>query len=156
MADVQTTYTENQAVGFEGMKVDGMNYAALTRINESATPILFGKAVQRGAADDGCQPATSGMTAATFYGIAARDQSVRYTPAGGYPQRANVTVITSGAVWVKMGEAVAQGSAAAQAPLFDTATGLWMTTAGAGRVAAPGWIIDSTAALNGLAQLVKR
>jgi hypothetical protein len=153
MADVQTTYSQNMPIGIVGQKVDGEEWNAITRVCETAAGIDFGRTVQRGAADGGCAIAGAAMTPAQFLGIAVRDVSIRPSAGNKYPQYGNVTILTQGAIWAKVGEAVAPGDAA----LFDTATGLYMKTAGAGRVALPnGWEFDTTAALNGLAILVRR
>lgn len=151
MADVQTTYGESQPIAIEGAKVNGEEYNAITRVAEIAIP--FARPVMRGAADLGCLLATAAMTAVNFLGISVRDVSVRPSAGGGYPLRGNVTILTQGSIWVRVGEAVTPGGV----PLYDTATGKFMVTAGAGRVAlGAGWEFDSTAANNGLAILVRR
>ena len=150
MADVQTTYTENAPIGILGTKVNGEEYNAITRVAEAAIP--FGRPVMRGAADQGCLVASAALTAASFLGICLRDISVVYSSAGGYPIRSNVAILTTGTIWGVVGEAVLPG----EAVLYDTATGKYMKTAGAGRVAIPQFEFDSTAANNGLAIIVRR
>lgn len=152
MADVQTVYSQTQAALVEGMKVSGEEWNAISRSCESAGGILFGKPVMRGVGDQGCIAATSGLTAANFLGIALRDISVPATSSGKYPQYDQVTILSQGAIAGKVGEAVAPGDAV----LWDSGTGLYMKTAGAGRVALPQWVFDTTTALNGLAHLVRR
>lgn len=152
MADLQTSYSQNMPILVEGMKISGEEYNAISRTCESAGGILFGKPVQRGVADRGCIAADATMTPANFLGIALRDITVPATSPGKYPQYDELAVLTQGVVAVKVGEAVAPGGAA----LYDTATGLFMVTAGAGRVAVPQFEFDSTAAANGLAHLVRR
>jgi hypothetical protein len=113
----------------------------------------FGLPVMRGVADNGCILGTAALVAANFLGVSKRDQSLRPTQNDAYTLGTNVSILASGAIFVKVGEAVTQGAL----PLWDTATALWMVTAAAGRVALPaGWFFDSAAATNGLAILIKR
>jgi hypothetical protein len=148
MATVQTTYSQTMPVGIVGQKVDGQEWNAITRVCETAAGIDFGKPVMRGAADLGCIAATAALAATNFLGISVRDVTIRPSAGNKYPQYGNVTIVSMGSIWGKVGEAVTAG----QDALYDTATGVYMRTAGAGRVALPGWEFDSTA----LAILVRR
>lgn len=153
MPDLQVTYPLRQPIGYEGQKVNGEEYNAITRVCETAAGINFGRVVLRGANELGCILADATMADALFYGISVRDVSVRPSAGDKYPQRGNVTILTQGAIFVKVGEAVAAGDA----PLYDFAAGNFRKTAAAGRIALPaGWRFDSAAANGGLAILVKR
>jgi len=153
MADVQTTYVQDQPILVEGMKISGEQYNAISRVCESAGGILFGKPVQRGTADQGCIACVLTMTAAQFLGIAVRDVTVPATSSGKYPQYDTVTILTEGAIAVKVGEAVAPGD-----PVFyKPADGLYYNDAQtATAVAIPQFEFDSTTATNGLAHIVRR
>lgn len=56
MAEIQTTYATNLAVGYAGMIANGETGNRISRTCESADGIGFGKAVYRGAGDHGCLP----------------------------------------------------------------------------------------------------
>lgn len=153
MADVQSTYVDRQPIGFEGQKVDGEEYNAITRVCETVAGIGFGRVVQRGAADQGCILGDATLTAANFLGLSLRDVSVRPSAGDKFPRYHNVPVLTDGSIWVRVGEAVAAG----EAPLYDYAAQNFRKTAAAGRIALPaGWVFDTAAANGGLAKLVKR
>ena len=153
MPELQTAYADRQPVGFAGQKVDGEEYNAITRVCETPAGINFGRAVQRGAADQGCIAADATQSDANFLGISVRDVSVRPSAGDKYPDGGNVTILTQGSIWVRVGEAVAQG----QAALYEAASGNFMVTAAVGRIALPaGWRFDTAAANGGLAKLVKR
>lgn len=151
--DLQTTYSTRAPIGFEGQKVNGEEYNAITRVCETVAGINFGRVVLRGANEQGCILGDATQTDALFYGISVRDVSLRPSAGDKYPRYGNVTVLTQGAIFVKVGEAVAAGDA----PLFNAAAGNFRKTAGAGNIALPaGWRFDSAAANGGLAILVKR
>ena len=153
MPELQTAYADRQPIGFEGQKVDGEEYNAITRVCETPAGINFGRVVLRGAADQGCILGDATMAADTFLGISVRDVSVRPSAGDKYPEGGNVTVLTQGSIFVRVGEAVAAGDA----PLYDHAAGNFRITAAAGRIALPaGWVFDTAAANGGLAKLVKR
>lgn len=153
MADVQTTYTQDQPILVEGMKVNGEEYNAISRSVETAAGILFGKPVQRGTADQGCIAGLLTMTSAQFLGIAVRDLTVPANSPGKYPQYDTATILTQGAIAVKVGEAVAPGDPV----FFKPADGLYYNDAQtATAVAIPQFEFDSTTAINGLAVAVRR
>lgn len=151
--ELQSAYADRQPVAFEGMKANGEEYNAITRLCETVAGINFGRVCLRGAGEQGCILGDATMADATFLGISVRDVSVRPSAGDKYPRYGNVTVLTQGAIWVKVGEAVAAGDA----PLYDHAAGNFRKTAAAGRIALPaGWRFDTAAANGGLALLVKR
>lgn len=154
---VQDTYTDRQAALVKGQKVDGEEYNAITRVCETVAGIAFGTAVLRGANDQGCIAGDATLADATFLGVALRDVTIRPSAPGNgdlYPQYGNVTVLTGGAVAVQVGEAVNDGEAA----FYNPTDGKFYNDAQAGAAFAlpAGWRFDSTAALDGLAVLVKR
>jgi hypothetical protein len=150
MPALQTSYNEFQPLGFEGQKVDGEEYNAITRVAENAEGLAFGKPAARGTADQGCIPYAASTA---FLGITTRDVSIRPSAGDRYPQGSNVTILTQGSIFVRVTGTVAPGQAAAYNVAADRFTA---AAPGAGILAATGWVFDSTAANNGIAKLVKR
>ncbi len=151
-----TQYAARQPLGFEGQKVSGEAFNAITRLAETAAGIDFGRAVARGTADNQALLLTLG-NAAAFIGISVRDVSLRPSSASAgekYNQYDNMTVLTHGAIFVKVAGAVNDGDAAR----YDVGTGRFTAAAVAGNVVAlpAGWVFDSTAADGEIAILVKR
>jgi hypothetical protein len=147
-APVQTTYTRYQLPAQNGMLASMVNWAADTRIVETAGGIGFGLAVSQGAlSDKGC---IIGGTA--FVGITRADPTIARAdlypaPSMGidiYPQYDNAGVLTMGDLWVFTDNAVIPG----EAVYYSSTTGRlghsggtviedarWMTTAAAGGLA---------------------
>lgn len=152
MPAIQDTYTARQAIGFEGMKVSGETYNAITRLAEDAGGINFGKPVSRGVADAGCLAFTAANSAA-FLGISVLDVSVRPSAGDKYPLGGNVTILTKGAIFVKVAGVVAPGNPVR----YDTVAGRFTTAAASGTVIAlPGWVFDMSAIDQGIASIVNR
>lgn len=153
MADVQTTYALRQNKGFVGQKVNGEEYNAVTRLAEDAAGLAFGKPVARGAGDQGCLLATAGNIA-NFLGISVRDVSVRPSAGDKYPQNGNATILTSGAIFVKLDGACAPGNPVR----YDTGTGNFTAAAVVGNVIAlpTGWIFMETGANGDVVGIVRR
>jgi hypothetical protein len=119
-APVQTTYTRYLKPGQNGMLADEINYAADTRIVETAAGIGFGLAVSQGVADDGCI-----IGGSVFVGITRADITLAradVTPAltvDVYPQYDNAGILVMGDIWVFCYGNVAAGAAVT----YDTTTG---------------------------------
>ena len=153
MPPVQETYALSQPLGFVGQKVNGEEYNAITRVAEDAAGLAFGVPAVRGANDQGCALLTA-ANAAKFLGVSVRDVSVRPSAGDKYPQGGNVTILTKGAIFVRVQGAVTPD----QAALWDTAAGRFTSAAASGTVIAlpEGWEFDSSAASGGIAVLVNR
>jgi hypothetical protein len=155
MAELQTNYGENLAKGYAGMVANGETSNRITRTCEDAAGIGFGVPVYRGAGDHGCT-ATVG-TLATFLGfsIATSAQAVVVgADPDEYAQHDNVPVMTSGAIYVEVTGAVADGAALTVGTGADAADGIGATAADATHIAT-GWIADETVT-DGLCRIVKR
>lgn len=153
MPPIQETYADRQPLGYEGQKVSGVEYDAETWIAEGAT-LAFGKPVSRGGADRSCVLLTA-ANAAKFLGVTVRDQSVRPSAGNLYPIGGNVTVLTRGAIFVRVTGAVSAGDVAR----FDTATARFTAAAAGGAVVAipdNEWEFDAAAADGGIAPMIRR
>ena len=101
-AVVQSTFPEQMRQGFPGMINRMVDYNAVTRSVEGATPIAPARAVsQSTAADINC---LLGGTVAAFVGITILDPTNVYpvgssVPDGGYAQYFNVGVLTKGEIF---------------------------------------------------------
>ena len=98
-APVQTNYTRYQPVAQNGMLADETNWAADTRIVETAAGIGFGLAVSQGVNDKGCI-----IGGSAFVGVTRADQTLPQaagiTTIDIYPQYDNAAVLTMGDIWV--------------------------------------------------------
>jgi hypothetical protein len=151
MAVVQDTYNAAPGKGYPGMVANGETSNRISRTCEDAAGIAFGKAVYRGAGDEGC----TGVPAANaFLGFAIADHGVQPLPGGVaadiYPQRASVGIMTGGAIYVLVGEDVTDG-----APVYVTPAGAIVDTVGA-NIAATGWVFDETVANGGICRIARR
>lgn len=140
-APVQSTYVRYLVPGQNGMLADEVNFAADTRIVETAAGIGFGLGVSQGVADDGCI-----IGGAAFVGITRADPTIAradLAPAAQlgidtYFKGDNAGVLTMGDIWVL---AYASVSPATASVTFSATTGQfglagtavtharWMTTA---------------------------
>lgn len=144
--DLSTYGGDLQPVGYAGAIPDIANTTIVSRINESATPIDFGVAVARGAADDTCKPI--GADADKILGISVRIATkVSANGTVNYERYDAVPVLRHGHIRAIAYENVVRGDAVisvtAQAgKLSGTTAG----AAGAGRVAVAGATWDTTTA----------
>ena len=150
-APVQTNYTQYILPAQNGMLADEINWAADTRIVETAGGIGFGLAVSQGTLSDaGCI-----IGGSAFCGITRVDHTLALSGTltiDSYPQNDNAGVLTMGDLWVIVSTAVVAGAAVS----YNTSTGQlgtgttipqakWMTSAAAnglavvrlGNIAAP-------------------
>jgi hypothetical protein len=130
---VQTTYRPTLAPAVPGMIADEVAANGSTRQCETSAGIGFGLAVGQGTGDKGCV-----LGGANFIGISVRDITLnQISPdplysgsqiaADTYPQRSNVSVLSSGHIWVTAGDNVAAGNSLS----YDATTGAFSTgTAG--------------------------
>ncbi|MFZ5666953.1 MAG: structural cement protein Gp24 [Pseudomonadota bacterium] len=153
MPVLQSTYTDDLALGYPGMIASGETSNRITRTVADAAGVAFGRAVYRGTGDHECT-ATVG-TLATFLGFTVATsalQAVEGQTVDRYQQRDNATILTSGAMFVTVTGNVADGAAITVA----TANGSLSSTAADASNIATGWIADQTITGGGLIRIVKR
>lgn len=142
MPFTQTTYATTMAPGSPGMIHNMEEWNEISRSCETLAPgIAFGVAVSQGAGDHGCI-----LTAApgAVLGISTRDvttQAYALAPTDRYLIPASVGILTMGVIWV-MCDVVMTLGGARPAANYNTATGLWTATTGAGIVPIPGATFD--------------
>lgn len=150
MAELQTTYAENQAVAFPGMPANGETDNRITRTCEDAGGIPFGVPVYRGSGDHGC---TMTPAAGAFLGISIAHSAlglVAGQTVDEYAQYESVAIMTSGVIWVTAAEAVTDGAQAygtSAGAIDDTSTDDTILT---------GWFFDTTGSAADLVKLAKR
>lgn len=151
MAIVQDTYNAAPAKGYPGMVANGETSNRISRTCEDVAGIAFGKAVFRGAGDQGC---TGTPAAGAGLGFAIADHGVQPLPGGVaadiYPRYSSVGIMTEGAIYVTVGEDVTDGAA-----VYVTAGGAIVDTVGA-NIAMPGWVFDETVANGGICRIARR
>ncbi len=150
MAEVQTTYGSDLPVGFAGMVANGETSNRISRTVEDAAGIGFGKAVFRGALENGC---TATPTAGQFLGITIAHSALPYVAGQTvdvYPRYEAANILSHGAIFVTAGEDVTAGAQA-----YATAGGAIVDTVGT-NVILPGFFFDHAALNGGLVRLVKR
>lgn len=150
MAVVQSTYSETLPVGFPGMIANGETSNRISRTQEDATAIGFGKAVFRGAGDHGITATPS----AALMGITIADPSVGATAAGAYadafPQYSTVPILTQGVIWVAAGANTTDG-----AQVYVTPAGVFTPTSTDNQILA-GWFFQDTVSSGALVRIAKR
>ena len=149
MAEVQTSYSENLAVGYPGMVANGETSNRISRTVEDTAGIGFGVPVYRGTDDHGCTATPGGQ----LLGISIAHQAlglVAGQDADKYPRYETAAIMTQGVIWVSAGEDVTDGAQA-----YGTSAGAIVDTA-TGNTILPGWFFDTTGANNGLVKLAKR
>jgi hypothetical protein len=102
---VQTAYTRYILPAQNGMLASEVNWAADTRIVETAAGIGFGLAVSQGVEDQGCI-----LGGSAFVGITRADPTIARSesiPVDKYPQYDNAGVLVTGDLWVIPSSAVA-------------------------------------------------
>ena len=153
MAELQTTYTGVIAKGYAGMIANGETSNRISRTCETSAGIGFGLPVYRGTGDHG---ATSTVgTLATFLGWTVATSALGpSTDADEYQQYDNMTILTSGAIYVAVKGAVTDGAALTVGTGGGAADLVGATAADATHIAT-GWIADETVT-DGLCRIVKR
>lgn len=155
MAEVQTTYATDLAVGYAGMIANGEEGNRITRTAEPAGGIGFGVPCYRGTGDHGCTDTVG--TLATFLGWSIAHQAlglIAGQTADEYAQYENVNILTSGAIFIHVTGAVTDGAAitvGAGAGIAD----LYGATAADATHIATGWVADQTVT-DGICRIVKR
>ena len=91
------------------------------------------------------------VTGNAFLGISIAHEAqplIAGQTADKYQQYANISILTSGSIWVVAGEAVVDG-----APVFVDSAGDFVDSAG---IPLPGWVFDTTGADDAFVKIVKR
>ena len=150
MAELQTNYSDQIAIGYPGMVANGETSNRISRTVEDVAGIGFGKAVFRGAGDHGC---TATPTAGALLGISIANIALGLTAgqtADVYPQYETAAIMALGAIWVTAGEAITAGAQA-----YATAGGAIVDTSTSNTIL-PGWFFDHAAANGAPVKLVRR
>lgn len=150
MAVIQTTYTDQVAPGYAGMVANAETSNRITRTNEDATAVPFGRAAFRGTGDHGM---TVTPTAGGFLGIVIAHEALGLlagATADAFPQYASVPILTMGVIWVNASVAVTKGDQA-----YVTSGGL-LTNVSTSNTILPGFFFDTTSAGAALVKLAKR
>lgn len=136
---VQSTYSDNIAIAYNGMVADMRLTEIISREVEDAT-LAIGVAVIQGTADDQVKIGAAG----TFVGVTVKDVTLDPSQSDVYEDGDTAAILTRGALWVTAGGAVTAG-----AKVYYSATGtlsalntdteiigaLWETTAASGALA---------------------
>lgn len=155
MAELQTSYTDQIAKGYPGMDADGETENRISRTLEDAAGLGFGLPAYRGAGDHGCT-GTIG-TLATFLGFTRASSTLGLLAgqdADEWARYDNVSIKTSGALFVQVTGAVNDGDPITIGKGAGLADGIGATAADATHIAT-GWIADETVT-NGICRIVKR
>lgn len=151
MATAQSTYTDTLTNGFAGMVANGETSNRISRTQEDATAIGFGKPVFRGTGDHGVTAtASANLMGITIANYAAPAVAATGVQADSYPQYSTVGILTQGVIWVTAGEDVTDGAQA-----YVTAGGAIVDTAG-GNTILTGWFFQDTVASGAVVRLAKR
>lgn len=156
MPELQTSYSGTLAKAYAGMVANGETSNRISRSQEDAAGLAFGKPVYRGALDHGCT-ATVG-TLATFLGFSIATMAIGLVAgqtADTYAQYDNVDIMTGGAIYVTVTGNVADGAAITVGTGAGAADALSSVAADATHIAT-GWIADETITGGGIIRIVKR
>ena len=143
MAVVQSAYSERMKVATAGMVANMRDFDSITRNCETAAGIGFGLAVSLGAnKESGC---VLGGALTVFRSVSMRDVTVdNTTTADEYAENQNVGILTQGEIWVQV-----TGSPDPSDPVhYDTTTGIFAASGGAGPVRGARWMGETDAALS--------
>lgn len=155
MAELQTTYSNTIASAYPGMVANGETSNRITRSCELSTGILFGAPVYRGSLDHGCTGTVG--TLATFLGFAVAKAGLGLlagADADEYQQYDSVEILPSGAIYVTVVGAVADGASITIGTGAGAADAIGTTAADATHIAT-GWVADQTIT-NGICRIVRR
>lgn len=150
MAELQTAYTDQLAPGYAGMVANGETSNRISRTVEDAAGIGFGKAVFRGAGENGC---TATPTAGQLLGITIAHSTLGFLAGQDvdeYPRYETANILALGTIWVTAGEAVTAGAQA-----YATSAGAIVDTSTSNTIL-PGWFFDDAAANGALVKLTRR
>lgn len=153
---IQGGYTLDHNKAFVGQIADGQLSDIVSKLNKGAANIAFGSAVVEDGVDAAKLPTTA-STAPNFVGVAVRELNRAYAHTDGSDFGAvankDFSVMTTGAIWVKVGEAV---TARDPACFYITAGNFGKfgkTAAGGSQIAIPNAKFLTSATANGIALL---
>lgn len=149
MAVVQSSYSENQGIGFPGQIASMHSYDSDSLIVENSNGIPFGCAVGQGTAYNQCR--LGAAAAGAFRGISIRDNTLPAVAADSdyvdeYPRYQLAGVMTRGDIWVLPDGNVSPGNDVT----YNATTGrLSSAAAGAGQFAITGarWLTAGSTSL---------
>lgn len=141
-------YKDTMDLGVAGGIANTENKNVISRNVETEAGIPFGAPVVQGARDKGIRATKAGDT--KFVGIALLDRTSQDLKANGFVKNETARILDRGVVWVKVTEAVKAGDKVA----ITVATGGFNKTVdSATSVEMPNAVYDTSAPINGLAQL---
>lgn len=144
---LQTEYLDNQPAAVAGLQGTMIPATLISRTNEDAANMPFGRAVARGAADDTC--ALFGAGDAAVLGITVLDRSAGGD--NGFSQYESARIMTKGHVWVIASVAVNDGDPVYVIP----ATGAFAKTSASSAVLIPNAVWDTTTTTTNQLALVR-
>lgn len=139
---IQDTYKQNIDQARVGQLANTENKVLISRTNESASNIGFGKPVAQGSDDKGCVLSSAGDT--EVVGVTVRERSGLVD---GWKQYESVRILREGSIWVNASEVVVAGDpvvVTVDGATFGKTTGAgkltlansrWETSAGVGELA---------------------
>lgn len=145
---VQTSYSFEHAVAYQGQIADLQLCNTVSKLNKSGATIPFGYAVIHDG-DDAAKIAGAVFTGSAVVGIVARELNRAYADGDtfGAPDDRDMTVVTSGVIW-----ATTVDSATIGGNVYADQDGTIRATAGATGIQIPGAKFASSA---GAGELVK-
>ena len=150
--DLSTYGGKLLSIGYAGQAADFNDVESVTRINENATAIDFGRPVARGTDDRGCKPWT--VDGDKLIGVSLRSGVIVADASGNinYAQYKEVPVMKRGWIFAEAAENVVDGDPALVITASGKFGGVSAGAAGAGRIAATGvtWETTTAAAAIGL------
>ena len=150
MAVLQTTFTEDQAIGYAGMPADSQLKNDTPHQLEGAINLPFGAPAYIGSADNGCDTVVG---AGELIGFALEQKGIAVTanrPADVYIPGDMVRIRRKGSLFVACSTAATK-----RGQVYVTA-GKLITNASSGNTAATGWEFDQTIAAAGIVRIIAR
>lgn len=141
---VQSTYSENLAIGLAGQIASGYNNSIASAIVATEAGAEFGSVMVAGANEGEVIVPTAG---GTFAGILVRDQSADPVGANKILEGGNASLLTKGEIFVKVSAQVTHDTQA-----YFTSTGA-ITGSSGGNTAIVGGFFKTDAAQDGIAKL---
>lgn len=153
----QTDYAVNQGIGFAGMLADVSFKRVASGLNKHTSPLPFGIAVKRGAAEGEFLPLSANTDRVEGIVLHSHDYDQRdLVGEQGVPVGSPMSVLTEGVVYVKVEDAVTAGGsvfARAVATAVQQAGALRGTADGNNTVAVKGAKYRRGAAAGGIAEV---
>ena len=149
MPVVQSSFSEDIAIGYPGMDCSGELSNIITGTLEGASTCAFGRPVYQGTADKGVSLTVS----ANLVGFALANKGLPVTttrPADTYAPGDNVAIKERGTLWV-----TSTTTASKNDQVYVTAAGA-ITNVSTGNTAATGWKFDMALAAAGIVRIARR